>query len=128
MSGAARTMLVFGIYVAVMGVLLVALPNLLLGLLGLPPTDEVWIRVVGVLALVIAAFYLVAGRANLRPFFRLSLYTRAGVFLGFTALALAGLGSPMLILFGAVDLAGAAWTGWALRAERQGAIGGAPAM
>ncbi len=49
MSRAAFTVKAFGVYLLLLGAALVFVPNLLLSLLGMPPTTEVWIRVVGVL-------------------------------------------------------------------------------
>ena len=40
----------FGVYVILTGITLAIAPNALLAVLGLPPTTEIWIRVVGVLA------------------------------------------------------------------------------
>jgi hypothetical protein len=39
------------------------------------------------------------------------------MFVAFTTFALLGMGSPMLILFGIVDLGGALWTWSALKAD-----------
>jgi hypothetical protein len=44
MSSSARSIYFFGIYIACLGALLIFLPNALLGLVNLPPTEEVWIR------------------------------------------------------------------------------------
>lgn len=49
MSKPALTLKWFGIYLLMLGAGLALLPNLLLSLFLIPPTDEVWIRVVGVL-------------------------------------------------------------------------------
>jgi len=117
MSAVARTLIVFGWYLAGFGALLVFVPNLLLGIFGLPPTEEVWIRVVGVLVLVIAYFNLRLGREEFLPHARLTVHARVAV-LGFlVAFVLAGLAKPILILVGVVDFAGALWTAAALRRD-----------
>ena len=54
MSKSAKTIVVFGLYLVGMGFSFLLAPNMLFGLLGLPPTDEVWSRVVGVLALLLS--------------------------------------------------------------------------
>jgi hypothetical protein len=119
MSATAKSVLVFGIYLVGMGAGLLLQPNALLGPLGFPPTSEVWSRVVGLLALLLAFYYVQAARADLRPFFQWTVYTRVVIFLAFAALVAAGLAAPSLALLGAVDLAGAAWTAWALRRNHQ---------
>lgn len=54
MSRPARSVFAFGMYLVAVGLALVALPNPLLALLRFPTTHEIWPRVVGVVALVLA--------------------------------------------------------------------------
>ena len=118
MSRAAVSILVFGVYVMVMGVLLLTIPNVLLGLVRYPTTDEVWIRVLGVVTLSMGCYYVVAGRNELVSLFKTSLFTRPSLIIFFAAFVAVGLAKPVLILFGAIDLLGAIWTGLALRSSR----------
>ena len=115
MTAAAKSVCYFGFYLYVTGITLIAAPNFLLSTLQLPNTNEVWIRVVGVLALCIGYYYHRAGAGNIQAFFKHTIPTRIFVFLSFTAFVLLNYISPMLILFGAVDFAGAVWTWWALK-------------
>ena len=115
MNSAAKSVFGFGLYLAAMGLGLLAAPNQVLAPLGFPPADESWLRVVGVLALVLAAYYLLAARAGLTAFARWTVGVRLAVFVAFIALALLRLAPPPLALLGTVDLAGAIWTLLALR-------------
>jgi hypothetical protein len=115
MTAAAKSVCYFGFYLYVTGITLIAAPNFLLTILQLPNTNEVWIRVVGVLALCIGYYYHRAGAGNIHAFFKHTIPTRIFVFLSFTAFVLLNYVSPMLILFGAADFAGAIWTWWALK-------------
>lgn len=115
MSGVGRSLVVFGWYLAAFGALLVFVPNPVLALFGFPPTHEPWIRVVGVLVLVIAYFDVRLGREELLPHARATVWARVGVLAFFVAFVLAGLAKPALILVGLVDFAGALWTAAALR-------------
>ena len=124
MSRAAFSVFVFGIYLYLVGALLVAVPNQFLRLSLMPPTNEVWIRVVGVLVLCLAAYYTMAARAGMREFMRWTVVVRAAVMVFFTAFVALRLAAPPLALFGAVDLAGAVWTALALRADARGAAVG----
>ena len=117
MSKSATSLLVFGLYLAMLGVTLVVVPNLLLTLFQIPATQEVWIRVLGVVVLVLSFYSIQAARGNDVSFFSSSVYARTPVVLFFTAFVLLGLAQPPLILFGLIDLAGAAWTWFALRSE-----------
>lgn len=110
MSAAGRSLFIFGIYRAVVGILLVVVPNVLLGLLSLPGTSEVWIRFAGVLFIIISFYDLLAGGRNLNDFFPWSIIARTSVILFLAAFILLGFGKPILIVFGAIDLIGAAWT------------------
>jgi len=115
MTKAARSVFVFSIYLFILGSILVAVPNRLLSLFGLPHTGEVWIRVVGMLAVVLGFYYLTAARRELTPFFRATVFGRLAVLIFFIAFVLAGFAPPILILFGVIDALGAVWTAVALR-------------
>jgi len=105
------------VYLIGMGSGLVFMPNTVFSVLGLPATDEVWPHVVGVLALVLAFYYISAARSDLRSFAQWTVPARIGVFVSFVAFVVAGLVGPIMIMLGAVDLLGALWTRSALRAE-----------
>jgi hypothetical protein len=115
MTRSARSIFVFGVYLVVTGVVLFALPNVLLAVLGLPRTDEPWIRVAGIPVGVLGAFHIAAARAELVPFFRYTVWGRPIVLVGIGALVLVRLAPPILLLFGLVDVAGAMWTRVTLR-------------
>jgi hypothetical protein len=126
MSAVARSLVVFGWYLAGLGAVLVFAPNLLLWVVGMPPTEEVWIRVAGVLVLVIAYFNVRNGREGLHPYAWLTVHARVAVLVFFVGFVLAGLAKPILILVGLIDLAGALWTAAALRRHPRPA--GGPAL
>lgn len=115
MSKAAFTIRAFGYYLIVLGIVLVAAPNLLLSVFLMPETGEVWIRVVGLLVFNIGIYYIFAARCEATEFFRASIFTRTLVLVGFMAFVLMGLAKPMLIGFGAVDFLGGLWTWRALK-------------
>ncbi|MGO9389285.1 hypothetical protein [Rhodoblastus sp.] len=115
MSKAAASIKYFSYYMFGVGLILLFAPNFLLAIFGFPETEEVWIRVVGLLAFLIGVYYFVAAREGLRVFFLWTVPTRISVFVVFTAFVLLGLVKPMLMLFGVIDLVGATWTYFALR-------------
>jgi hypothetical protein len=115
MSDPARTVLAFGWYILILGAVLVLAPNLLLTAFGLPPTEEVWIRVVGMLLLFLGGYYQLAARAEWTPFFRASVWFRGLVIVFFAAFVLLGFVKPALLGFAVVDLLAALWTATALR-------------
>ena len=115
MNASQKSVQYFGMYLVLLGLVLLVVPNLLLQAFGFEPTGEPWIRVVGVVVAPLGAYYIACARANYAGFIRATIPARAWVFLCFAGLVAAGLARPILILFGAVDLAGAAWTWTALR-------------
>lgn len=117
MSQSAISAKVFAVYLFVAGALLTTAPNLLLSILHIPQTSEVWIRVVGLVAFMIGVYAWVAADHEFKPFLVASVYTRCVVFVAFTAFAVLGLASPMIMLFGVADLAGGIWTHLALRSD-----------
>ena len=117
MSKSAMSVKVFAGYLLLLGLVLVLSPNTLLRASRMAPTGEVWIRVVGTLVLLLAYYYWNAAHAGLKGFFRWTVVARTAVLLFFIAFVVAGLASPMLILFGGVDFVGAVWTALALRGE-----------
>lgn len=115
MSKSAFSLQVFSIYMFALGAILVVIPNLLLSIFSFPETNEVWIRVVGVLVLIIGYFYFMASRNELRAFFRWSVLARIAVPAFFIAFVVLGFAPPVLILFGAIDASAAMWTASCLR-------------
>jgi hypothetical protein len=118
MSKAAKRVFVFGIYLVVTGQCFLVVPNTPLALFGFPATNEPWIRVVGLLLLILAYYYIQAARHELRSFFLWTVHARPWVLVCFIVFVALGIAEPMLIAFGVVDLLAAIWTGLALRGSK----------
>jgi hypothetical protein len=112
-----RSLQVFGVYLIGIGAALLFAPNLLLGVFGIAPTEEVWIRVLGLVAGILGVYYVIAAVHALRPFYRPTVILRTLAFITFLALALLKLGPPQLVIFGVIDLLAALWTWRALQRE-----------
>jgi hypothetical protein len=108
-------MFVFAVYLFVLGAILLVAPNVLLGIFGLEPATDVFVRIVGMLVVFLGYYYVSAARGEVVAFMRWSARARPFVILFFIAFVALGWSKPQLILFGAVDLAGAIWTRLALR-------------
>jgi len=117
MSKAAFSVFVFSFYLFALGLILVVIPNVLLSLFRVPETTEVWVRVVGMLVLILGFYYSTAARNELTSFLRATVYGRLAVLIFFIAFVALGLAPPILIMFGVIDAAAATWTGVALRAQ-----------
>ena len=110
MSAAALSILVFGIYLLVIGTGFILIPNTILPLFKFPKTNEPWIRVLGVVVLVLGFYYITAAQNELSSFFWATVVGRFGVLILFSSLVILKKAKPMLILFGLIDAAGAVWT------------------
>jgi hypothetical protein len=117
MSRSAFSLAVFAGYLFGLGMVLVLEPNLLLTTFGFPPTSEVWIRVLGCVVVNLSVYYRYAAKSGSRPLVLATVYTRTFILFAFTAFVVLGLAEPMLVLFGAVDAAGAVWTYLSLRRD-----------
>lgn len=115
MHPASASIRYFGLYVILTGIGLTLVPGLILSPLGIAAPTEIWIRVVGILAIVVGYYYWACGTANTVEFFRASVRGRI-LFAALTVLLIVLFGAPLqLLLFGIIDLAGAAWTAQGLR-------------
>jgi len=120
MSKAATSIAIFGAYLLILGAGLIVAPNVLLAPFGFAPATEVWVHVVGVVVTTLGLYYVLAARAELVPFFSATVPLRGFVFIAFVIFVVIGWAPGALAVFGAVDLAGAAWTWFALRAPSRG--------
>jgi hypothetical protein len=107
---AAKTVQYFSYYLFALAAVLLFAPNMMLSVFQIPETNEVWIRVVGVLVVCIAVYYYAMSALNSIPFLRLTVWVRLWVFAAFLGLWVTGFGPVQLILFGAVDALAAFWT------------------
>ena len=115
MTAASKSVFYFGLYLYVVGATLIFIPNILLGILGMPQTNEVWIRVLGVIVGLLGFYYHQCGAAGNLFFVKLTIPARIVVFLAFVVFVVLKMASPMLIGFGVIDLAAAIWTHQALK-------------
>jgi len=117
MSQAAKSLFVFGIYLGGLGLILLLVPNLILQVFGVPPTNEVWIRINGMFMLCLSFYYVQTARNELTSFIRWTVWTRTVVILYFAAFVLLVSAPKALLLFGLIDLLSAIWTWLALKKD-----------
>lgn len=97
------------VYMAGMGLPFLFAPNLMLPMLGLEPTNEIWIRVLGMLVVALLVYYSTSIRQNNIAFARASVQGRLVFCLGLTGLALV-YSQYVFILFAVVEAGLAVWT------------------
>ena len=117
MSNAAKSILVFGIYLLILSVILLVIPNVPLSIMGLPTTNEIWIRIVGVQLVALGTYFVQAARHEMTEFFRWTIPARF-LFLIFCIIFIAvGLAPINLLLLAAADPIFIIWTYLALRSS-----------
>ena len=116
-SRAALTVRVFSFYLFALAAILIAVPNQFLSVFGLARTDEIWIRVVGMLVAILGYYYFEASRHEWTGFMQATVYGRFGVLVGFVCFVVSGLAPPVLLVFGVVAAAAAVWTSRALNTD-----------
>lgn len=110
MTPVAKSVYYFSWYLLAAGLALFLFPNLILSIVGIPATDEVWPRVVGALTFILGVFFCHMARKNIVPFFFISLFGR-GIFIVAIIILILFYNAPVaLLLFAAVDLIGLIWT------------------
>jgi hypothetical protein len=116
MSKAAKTIIGFAVYMTLTGLVLIISPNTLFAILGLPLTDEPWIRLLGMFMIVVSYYYCRTAQSEAQEFFRATVHGRAAMGLFLVYLACTGAGG-VLILFACGEWLGAALTWFALRSS-----------
>ena len=93
------------------------MPDVLTGSLGLPELPYAWAVVIGMTAFIIGYYDIVAGKNNVLPLIKASVYMRFGFAIGAVLLFATSYMPATAILLGGIDALGAAWTFMALRSE-----------
>lgn len=110
MSNTAKSIYYYSFYLFAIGLGMIAIPNVLLGLFGFSPTNEIWIRMLGLFTLTVGIYYLYSSRKEQVEFFKATVMGRLFFFVGTCLLVLFFVAPPTLILIGSVDLVGAIFT------------------
>ena len=118
MSKTARTIMVYGFYAIGAGLGFLFMPNTMLGLFGFEPVSDHWIKIVAILTLGIAYYYITSARAEDKHFFDISWKGRIWFFTASSLLAVFGVAPWNIVLIGVVDLVTAIWTAITLKNEK----------
>lgn len=107
-----KSLFVQAIYVFSTGLSLIFIPNMILELVGFTPTNEIWIRILGIIVLTLSIFYTGVIRHGNADIIKYTIYGRIFAGLSIISLVISGLAQPMVALFACVDIATALWS-WA---------------
>lgn len=110
MQGRYKSLYVQVLYVILSGLPLAVFPNPLLKLLGFAPTQEVWIRILGLLLVVLSVYYYRLAKYGNDKTVMATVLGRSIFCVGIISFVLLDLGKPMLLAFAAVEAFFAVWT------------------
>lgn len=105
---------VWSYYVLAVGTGLLLIPNQIFDILGIANTSEVWVRVVGLVAIALGVVYFGGAQDNDLGVVRSSVAARAVAVIAFVGLWITG-GPWQLLIFAAVDVTGLLWSWNTLR-------------
>jgi hypothetical protein len=109
----------WGVYLGVVGTGLMFFPLFLLPLFGFEPVTDVWIRMTGLLTVILGFYYVQIARYQITVFFQWKII---GHLMGVGLMMLfflSDLAPPALLMTAATDLVAAVWTFLALRKKTQ---------
>ncbi len=105
---------IWSYYVLAIGAGLPLIPNQIFDILAIENTSEIWIRVVGLVAIALGIVYFEGARRSVLGVVRSSVPSRGAAVGAFVVLWITG-GPWQLLIFAITDLAGLLWSWNALR-------------
>ena len=97
-------------YVIVSGTSLLFFPNFLLGLFGIESTNEIWIRVLGMLVLALSFYYYAMYKNGGKEVIRATVQGRLFFCAGLVTFVILGMVKPVLLGFAIAETGLALWT------------------
>lgn len=122
LSGSAKSVLAYGVYIIIIGAAFLLFPNFGLRLMGLKTTTEVWIHLMSWFVIWVGIYYIVSALSESRAFITATVLGRPTFILLSSVIVALGLIEPIFLLFGAIDLATAVWTYVLIRSEKKASV------
>jgi hypothetical protein len=127
MTGAGKSVVVYGIYLVALGAFAMLCPGALLDLFGLAePAEDTWIRVAGWLTTALGLYYLSAAWREIAAFYLVTVLVRAVAVLALILLVAIAKAPAQLLILALVDGVGALITLRLLSREARSAAAKAP--
>jgi len=120
MSRAALSLFIFGIYLIIIAIIFLFVPEMLFSIVMVPTEPDIMSRLFGMI-LVFLAYYFIRSaldEGGLEKFFMWTVHTRVTVIIFQIIFVALQLVSFIVLIFGAIDLGAAIWTFWALRKDK----------
>ena len=110
MDGASLSVFVWGIYCAILGAGMLFIPGILLTLFGHDKPKDYWIRVFGLVVLVLGYYYIDTAIHDITRFFWISVYGRYAVVVGELVLVAIKQVKKAMVPSALIEAGGATWT------------------
>jgi hypothetical protein len=117
MSNSAKSVFLYSISASFLGLVLMVLPDLFLTILRLAPSDEVWIRIVGLFLLVVAVYYYLAARHEILIIIKASVFIRLSLIFFYAVFVFMKMIALNIMIIPILDLLTGLWTLFLLRRE-----------
>ena len=109
------TLRVFAAYLGVLAVAFVFIPERVLPWIGFDPPGDFWIRILGGILFILAAYYVLAARAGDSRFARWTVWGRLPLLPFYACLVSFADAPPTLLAVGVFESGCGIWTWWTLR-------------
>jgi len=113
-------MLVGGAYFCFVGLVMMTVPNTFFGFIGVKLAEDIWVRILGMVILIISFYYFLAIREKAVNFYRWTVYGRIPIIFVFSMFVVLGYAEPLLLLIGTIDTLTGVWTAIALKMDGVG--------
>ncbi|MFK7982985.1 MAG: hypothetical protein AB8G86_23600 [Saprospiraceae bacterium] len=110
MDAAALSIYAFGIYEMIAGLGFLCFPNLILSFFKIEKTVEPWIRMVGILAILIGFYHFKIGQLAIIQLYWVTIYARIGFICSIIGLVSTKQAPSQLILFSIASILSTIWT------------------
>lgn len=98
------------LYVLLVGLLLMTVPNWVLGIVGLPPIQDPWLRVLGLLVFILGNYYFYIARYGNEKIVWATILGRWMYCGGMGIFAVVGIIKPLTLLFVLAELTLSVWS------------------
>jgi hypothetical protein len=111
------SILVWGIYIILIGLCLITIPAIIMAFFGYQITDDLWVRFTGILSVVLGLYYIQVAFKKIVLLYRWKIVGHVFGLTCMTAFLLTGLADQRLIGTMVVEVAGCLWTLIALKLD-----------
>jgi hypothetical protein len=119
MNSVSKSILIFGLYSLMMGIVLLFIPNIILPIFNLPVSGKPWVHLLGFVLMCSSYYYIRSALSGNMPFALYTTHTRFAAPLIVAYLIATGKADWHFVSFGIVDGLGGLWTWFEIKRNKQ---------